>query len=30
MVRLHVGWLDVLEEAGPMLELVEVDRGTGT
>lgn len=30
MVGLHVGWLDVLKEVGPMLELVEVDRGMRT
>lgn len=30
MVGLHMRWLDVLEEVGPMLELVEVDRGMGT
>lgn len=30
MVSLHMGWLGVLEEAGPMLELIEEDRGMGT
>ena len=30
MVSLHIGWLGVLEEAGPMLELIEEDRGMGT
>lgn len=30
MVSFHMGWLGVLEEVGPVLELVEVDRGTGT
>ena len=30
MVSLYVGWFDILEEAGPMLELIEVDRGMGT
>jgi hypothetical protein len=30
MVSLHVGWPDVLENAGLMLELIEVDRGKGT
>jgi hypothetical protein len=30
MVSLHVGWLDVFNEVGPMLELVEVDRAMGT
>ena len=29
MVGLYVGWLDILEEAGPMLELIEVDRSVG-
>jgi hypothetical protein len=30
MVSLHMGRPDVLEKAGPMLELLEVDRGMGT
>jgi hypothetical protein len=30
MVSLYMGWLGVLEEAGPMLELIEEDRGMGT
>lgn len=29
MVSLHVGWSDILEVAGWMLELIEVDRGMG-
>jgi hypothetical protein len=30
MVSLYVGGPDVLENAGLMLELIKVDRGTGT
>lgn len=30
MVSLYMRWLGVLEEAGPMLELIEEDRGMGT
>jgi hypothetical protein len=30
MVSLHVGWPDVFENAGLMLEIIEVDRGKGT
>jgi hypothetical protein len=30
MVSLHVGQPDVLENAGLVLELIEVDRGKGT
>jgi hypothetical protein len=30
MVSVHVGWPDILEEAGLMLEFIEVDRGMGT
>jgi hypothetical protein len=30
MVSLHMGQPEVLEKAGLMLELIEVDGGTGT
>jgi hypothetical protein len=30
MVSLHVGYPDVLEKSGLMLELIERDRETGT
>lgn len=29
MVRLNMGWSDLLDEAGQMLELIEVDRSLG-
>ena len=30
MVCPHMGWSGMLDEAGPMLELIEVDRSMGT
>lgn len=30
MVCFDMGWLDILEETGPMLELIEIDWGMRT